>query len=63
MTGSNAPPMTTAPEGATFQQVESGMREVETGQRGRSQYAEGGSLAQELKKQDIEKQAGEPMPR
>lgn len=62
MTGSNAPPMTTAPEGATLQQVESGMREAKADRRGRNQYAEGGSLAQDLKKEK-KKQAGEPIPR
>lgn len=57
-TSSNAPPTTTAPNGAPIAQVEAGMREAEAleqrqGERG--QYAEDGSLAQELKKEEREK--------
>lgn len=63
MTGSNAPPTTTAPHGAPLQQVESGMREAEADQRGGGQYAEDGSSAQDLRKEDRGMKAGEPMPR
>ena len=55
---SNAPPMTTAPTGAPMDQVEAGMREAEAmeqQQRGRGQYADDGSLAQELKREEREK--------
>lgn len=50
--------MTTAPAGASIEQVEAGMREadaVEQPQGGRGQYAEDGSLAQELRRQEREK--------
>lgn len=56
---SNAPPMTTAPTGAPIDQVEAGMREAETMEqqqrRGRGQYADDGSFAQELKREEREK--------
>ena len=58
MTSSTAPPTTTAPTGAPIEQVEAGMREAEAmeqQQRGRGQYAEGGSLSQELRREEREK--------
>lgn len=57
-TSSNAPPTTTAPTGAPIEQVEAGMREaeaVEQQQGGRGQFAEDGSLAQELRREEREK--------
>lgn len=63
VTSSNAPPMTTAPPGASVQQVEAGMREagsMEREGRGRAgQYAAGGSLAEDTREEG-EKKAGEP---
>lgn len=55
---SNAPPITTAPNGAPIEQVEAGMREAEAmeqQQGGRGQYAEDGSATQERKREDREK--------
>ncbi len=56
--------MTTAPPGASVQQVEAGMREaefLEQEERGRAgQYAAGGSLAEGT--EEREKKAGEPRP-
>ena len=57
-TSSNALPTTTAPIGATIEQVEAGMREAEAleqNQRGRGQSAEDGSLAQERRREEREK--------
>ena len=63
-TSSTGPPMTTAPIGAPIEQVEEGMREAEAmeleqeqeqEQGGRGQYAEDGSLAQELRREEREK--------
>lgn len=63
---SDAPPMTTAPPGASIEQIEAGMREanlIEQQQRGRTgQYAEDGSLAQDQKQNEHRKKAGEPLP-
>ena len=59
-TSSNAPPTTTAPNGAPIEQVEAGMREAEALERRqgeRGQYAEDGSLAQELKKKEEREKA------
>lgn len=50
--------MTTAPTGASIEQVEAGMREaaaMEQQQRGRGQYADEGSSAQELRSEEREK--------
>ena len=50
--------MTTAPTGASIEQVEAGMREaevVEQQQRGRGQYAGDGPRAQELRREEREK--------
>ena len=65
-TSSNAPPMTTAPPGASTEEIEAGMREsnlIEERQRGRTgrtgRYAEGGALAQD-EKMERSKKAGEP---
>ena len=58
MTSSTGPPTTTAPTGAPIEQVEAGMRETEAMEqqpRGRGQYAEGGSLSQELRREEREK--------
>lgn len=55
---SNAPPITTAPNGAPIEQVEAGMREAEAmeqQQGGRGQYVEDGSATQERKREDREK--------
>ena len=64
-TSSDAPPITTAPPNAPIQQVEEGMREatfIEERERGRrGQYAEGGSLEEDRKRQEREKKAGEPV--
>ena len=62
-TDSSIPAMTTAPQGAPLSQVESGMREADSEQRSRKgQYAEGGSLAQELKREQGQSKVGEPLP-
>lgn len=66
VTTSSAPPTTTAPTGASMQEVEAGMRaaqeaEDEESRLGRLGYAESGSLAQFEKKKAQEK-AGEPSP-
>lgn len=65
VTSSNGPPMTTAPPGAPIGQIEAGMREaelVEQQQRGGTgQYAEGGSLAEDRRREEHGKKAGEPM--
>ena len=56
-TSSNAPPTTTAPTGAPIGQVDAGMREAEAvhqQQRGRVQYAEDASLAQERRREERE---------
>ena len=58
ITSSDATPMTTAPTGASIEQVEAGMREAEVldqQQRGRGQYAGDGSSAQELRREEREK--------
>ncbi len=66
-TSSNAPLMTTAPPGASVQQIEAGMREaafIEQEQRGRTgQYAEGGAVAEDLRKEERGKKAGETRPK
>ena len=57
-TSSDALPMTTAPTGASIEQVEAGMREtevVEQQQRGRGQYAGDSPSAQELRREEREK--------
>lgn len=58
--------MTTAAPGASAEEVEAGMREaelIEQEQRGRTgQYAEGGALAEDSKRAEREKKAGEPGP-
>lgn len=64
-TSSGDPPTTTAPPDASIEQVEAGMKEAdlqdqqERGRRG--EYAEGGSLAEDSKKQEQGKKAGEPV--
>ena len=64
MTSSNAPPLTTAPTGASMREVEAGRLDAEAieqwQQRGRAQYAEGGSLAQDLREKEGKWGAGEP---
>ncbi len=54
---SDAPPTTTAPDGASVEQVEAGMREG----RGRAdRYAQDGSLAEDTSREGREKKDGEP---
>lgn len=61
------PPTTTAPEGASIEQVREGMHQEEPlvvdghPREGEAQYAEGGSLAKELAKEKEEKE-GEKAP-
>lgn len=63
VTSSDGPPLTTAPPGASTEQVEAGMREarlVEEHRRGRKgQYAESGSLAHDQRREHHAKKAGE----
>ena len=53
-TSSDSPPTTTAPSGATIEQVEAGMREAEImdqqQQRGRGQHPEGSPSSQDLRR-------------
>ena len=64
MPSSSAPPVTTAPPGASAREVEAGRLEVEAieqrQQPSRAKYAEGGSLAQDLREKEGKKKAGEP---
>lgn len=56
---SDALPTTTAPDGASVQQVEAGMRE----RRGRAErHAQDGSLAEDTSTEGREKKDGEPRP-
>ena len=64
VTSSDGPRMTTAPPGASTEEVEAGLREadlIEEQKRGRKgQYSEGGSLAQDQRREEHGKKAGEP---
>ena len=63
VTSSDGPPVTTAPPGASTEQVEAGMREarlIEEQKRGRKgQYSEEGSLGHDQRRERHGKKAGE----